>query len=266
MESEGTSRMRIVSGTLCVVLLVVAAMGRADPPVTVHVGDPVVDGSILEPYQNEWTFSYQNPGEDPVRAGRWTDDLQRKIVSGRSVMVRTQVALYDKRDLKVVTVNTFEAKTMAPISMDWSMASGRLGFNHREFSGAHVKFRRRPRIRKMGDEPGQLTEGEATLEVPPFDFFGGMYGLLLAALPLREGLSIRLPAIEEDKEALSWVEVHVQGQSSVAAGKGRTVNAWVVNAQTHDGPMTFWLIRKPPYIIKLEFRPVDGPAWVYSMV
>ena len=258
--------MRIVNRTLCVVLLIVGAAGRADPPITVHVGDSVVDGSILEPYQNEWTFSYQNPGEDPVKAGRWTDDLRRKIVSGRSVMVRTQVAIYDKKDLKVVTVNTFEPKTMAPISMDWRMDSGRLGLNHREFSGTHVKFRRRPRIRKMGDEPGTLTEGEATLEVPPFDFFGGMNGLLLAALPLREGLSIRFPAIEEDKEALSWVEVRVQSQSRVAAGKARTVKAWVVKAETHDGPMTFWLTRKPPYIIKLEFRPISGPAWVYSMV
>ncbi|MFI5197017.1 MAG: hypothetical protein ACHQJD_00205 [Thermoanaerobaculia bacterium] len=255
-----------MNGTLCVVLLIVAAAGRADPPITVYVGDPVVDGSILEPYQNEWTFSYQNPGEDAVKAGRWTDALQRKIVRGRSVMVRTQVAVYDKKGLKVVTVNTFEPKTMAPISMDWSMGSGSLGLNQREFSGTHVKFRRRPRIRKMGDEPGNLTEGEATLEVPPFDFFGGMYGLLLAALPLREGLSIRFPAIEEDKEALSWVEVRVRGRSRVAAGKARTVEAWVVTAETHDGPMTFWLTRRPPYIIKLEFHPVGGPAWFYSMV
>lgn len=257
--------MRFENRALFVVILLAAAVSRADSPVTVQVGDPLVDGSSLQPYRNEWTFSYQKPGEAAVKAGRWTDALERKTVDGRSVMVRTQVALYDKKDLKVVTVNTFESRTLAPISMDWSMNFGKLGFNHREFSGSHLTYRRRPRIQKIGDEPGEVTEGEATLETPPFDFFGGMYGLLLAALPLKEGLWVRLPAVEEDKEILSWVVARVGGRSRVDSGKGKTVEAWLVKAETHDGPMTFWLTKDPPYIIRLEFRPDGGPAWIYSM-
>ena len=243
--------------------MAVSALLWAAPSVqattTLRVGDGRVDGSFLKPYRNAWRFTYRKPGAPPVDMGLWTDELRERQTGGRRVLVRTQKALYKKRGIRTTTVNVFEPKTLAPLSMDWELDGG--NFNHREFDGARVRFRR------LTTPPGGvLQQGQATLETPPFDFLGGMYGLLAAALPLRPGFTARIPSIDERDEVLRWVDLRVRGLHRVEAGRRGSVTAWLVEARTPDGSMTFWLTKDAPYVIKLVFDAAKGGVWTYTMV
>jgi hypothetical protein len=246
-------------GVLLAAALPVAQAAVANDPVTLRPGDARVDGLVLKPYRNAWRFTYRKPGAKAVDMGLWTDDLRETRWRGRRVMVRTQEARYNKRGVRTTTVNVFDPKTLAPLAMDWKLDEG--NFNHREFEGAQVRFRR------LTTPPGGvLQEGTATLEAAPFDFLGGMYGLVAVALPLRPGFTAKIPSIDEREEVLRWVDLTVRGKGRVAAGRNRTVSAWLVEARTPDGPMTFWLTKDPPYVIKLVFNAAGGVVWTYDMV
>jgi hypothetical protein len=137
-------------------LLPAARFTAATEPVTLRPGDARVDGRVLKPYRNAWRFTYRKPGAKPVDMGLWTDDLRESRSGGRPVMVRTQEARYNKKGIRTTTVNVFDPKTLAPLSMDWTLDGG--NFNHREFEGARVRFRR------LTTPPGGvLQQGTATL-------------------------------------------------------------------------------------------------------
>jgi hypothetical protein len=92
----------------------------------------------------------------------------------------------------------------------------------------------------------------AELPHPVYDFNGGMYGVLLASLPLKQGLKGTLPAIADQDNTLSIEPFEVLRQEPVSAGAHGTVTAWVVDsARPGNYTMRFWLTRTPPYIIKL---------------
>lgn len=240
-------------------VLTTAPQSFAIDSVILRLGDPRVDGSFLQPYRNAWRFTYRKPGAKAIDMGLWTDDLRESRVAGRPVLVRTQEAIYNKRGIRTKTVNVFDPRTLAPVSMDWDLDSG--NFNHREFAGARVRFRR------LKTPPGGVLEqGQATLDTAPFDFLGGMYGLVVVGLPLRAGLTARIPAIDERDEVLCWIDLIVKGQDRVDAGQGKAVHAWLVDARTPDGDMTFWLTKDSPYVIKLVFNASDGGVWTYTMV
>jgi hypothetical protein len=43
--------------------------------VRVKLGDPIVNGSILKPYNNVWKVVYAFPGKEPFLVGTWSDDV-----------------------------------------------------------------------------------------------------------------------------------------------------------------------------------------------
>jgi hypothetical protein len=236
-----------------------AADSPARRPATLRVGDPRVDGSFLKPYHNAWKYVYRKPGADPVEAGIWTDELREELSGVRPVLVRKQEQRDRREQVRTTTVNVFDSKTLAPISMDWKMDAN--NFNHREFDGPRVRFRR------LATPPGGvLQQGDVTLAIPPFDFLGGMYGLIAVALPLAPGFAAKIPALDERDEVLRWIDLRVTGKGTVEAGRGKRVRAWLVDASTPDGPMTFWLTKTPPYVIKLVYHAADGTVWTYTMV
>jgi hypothetical protein len=65
-----------------------------------------------------------------------------------------------------------------------------------------------------------------------FDFYGGMYGVLISALPLAEGYSTELPAFDTTRMAIDWVPVRVKGRETVESGPGKTKETWVVETPT----------------------------------
>ena len=186
-------------------------------PVRIQGGDPSVDGSFLTAYENRWTFAIRRSGQPDVEAGVWTDRMEEISVKGRPALRRTQVAEY-KKGIRITFVTTFEKPAMAPLGFDYSRSdTGET--RHIEFDGRTAKFHRAP---GSGKEPVQ--NYVATLDQNVLDFYDGTYGILLSALPLREGFDAEIPAFDSDRACVDWIHVRVSGKESVAAGASAAGN------------------------------------------
>ena len=107
------------------------------------------------------------------------------------------MADYAKYNIVTTYVNVFDPKNMAPVSMDFKR-SDTGEWAHRDFDGTLVKYQRGKSGYEAKNEAGQLELKESA-----FDYNGGMYGVLLAALPLTEGFKARFP--RSRKTATSWI-------------------------------------------------------------
>jgi hypothetical protein len=228
------------------------------PAEIIRVGDPGVDGSFLKPYKNAWKVVYAFPGKEPFLVGSWTDELATVEINGRHLLKRSQMADYAKYNVLTTYVNVFDSKTMSPVSMDFKR-NDTGEWAHRDFEGARVKYRRADSGDETKTQTGQLEMKEAI-----FDYNGGMYGLLLAALPLKEGLKATFPSLSEDRDELDWITVTVGKQELVDAGPGKQVMAWPVDTEgnyANKSHSIFWVTKQPPYIIKLVTTIPTG-KWV----
>jgi hypothetical protein len=214
----------------------------------VKVGDSSVDGSFLQPYKNAWKVVYAFPGKEPFLVGTWTDELATVEVNGLRLLKRTQLADYAKYNIVTNYVNVFDPKTMAPVSMDFKRSdSGE--WAHRDFESSRVKYRR-----GNSEEIAKTQNGQIELKEPVFDYNGGMYGILLAALPLREGLKATIPTLSEERDELDRVVVTIGKQELIDAGPGKEVLAWRIDTEGNYGNKShsiFWVTKEAPYVIKL---------------
>jgi hypothetical protein len=228
------------------------------PPTTIRIGDSIVDGSFLKPYKNAWKVVYAFPGKDSFLVGTWTDELAAMDVNGRHLLKRTQMANYAKFNIVTTYVDVFDPKTMAPVSMDFKRsATGE--WAHRDFDSARVKYRRGSPADETKNDVGQLEMKE-----PVFDYNGGMYGVLLGALPLKEGFKATFPMLSEDRDELDWITVAVGKQERVDAGPGKQVMAWPVDTEgnyANKSHSIFWITKEAPYVIKLVTTIPTG-KWV----
>ena len=233
----------------------VAACGAEAPP-RLEAGDPSVDGSFLHPYENEWTFSIQKRGGEPVVAGTWTDRVEPTTVGGRAALKRTQVAAY-RSGVRLTFVNVFDPKTMESLSADYTRSdTGET--RHLEYHGKEIEFRRSP---GTGDTPAQRYV--ATVDQRVLDYYDGLYGVLLDALPLASGFAALLPAFDTDRACVDWVEVRVTGREIVEAGPGKRANAWTVQVETKRyGSSTWWLTRDAPYVIQAKLVLPEGEGGI----
>lgn len=217
-------------------------------PLDIKVGDARVNGSFLKPYKNAWKVVYQFPGKEPFLVGTWTDELAPVASNDRHLLKRTQMADYAKYNIVSNYVNVFDPKTMAPVSMDFKR-SDTGEWAHRDFEGAQVKYWRGDSADEAKTRTGQLEMKE-----PIFDYNGGMYGVLLAALPLKEGFKATLPTLSEDRDELERVKIIVGKQELMDAGPGKQVMAWRVDTEgnyANRSHSIFWISQEPPYVIKL---------------
>ena len=233
-----------------------AVYSQTADPIKIKVGDTMIVGSFIKPYKNLWQMTFSRTGQDPIIAGTWSDEVVVIHLSGRSLLKRTQIANYPKRGITLTTINVFDPLTMAPISREFSRNDGT--FNHIDFAGASIKYRR---VELPG---GAAKEGEAHFDSPVFDFFGGLYGLLVTAFPLKAGFAASLPSLDENTDSVRWAIFRVVREEMVEAGPDRKIKAWVVETDD-NGPMTFWLTKEAPYVIKLVYVGPQG-TWTYTMV
>ena len=209
----------------------------------IAVGDPSVSGEALRPYTNLWEFTQQRPGGEPVVVGRWSDALEATTFEGRPAWKRTQLAKYTKNGNTIRFVDVFDRRTMEPYTFDYSRTS--------DGNTRHIDFRHERVAFRQTEKTGAPTEEKkATLDRRVFNFYG-LYGVLVSALPLREGFRAEIPALDTDTMAIDWVPVRVAGRQTVDAGPGKTADAWVVETPTKlYGKMTWWVTKNPPYVIK----------------
>jgi len=248
---------------LCLTFALLPGGSAAGAPTRLEGGDPSISGAFLKPYENRWRFSVQTPGKPPVEAGVWSDRMEEVSAQGRPALRRTQIAEY-RKGIRVTFVTTFEKGSMAPLAFDYSRSdTGET--RHIEFNGRTATFHRVP---GTGEEPAQ--DYVARLEHSVLDFYDGTYGILLDALPLREGFDVEIPAFDSDRACVDWIHVRVTGREKVPAGEGRTADAWVIQVETKKyGRSSWWLTREAPYVIRAEMTvsPGEGGATiVWTMI
>ena len=191
------------------------------------VGDGRVKGTDFRPYTNEWRVEVRDSrGTLLGLAATWTDELQIVRVDSTECLQRTQRAVFSK-DGTVVgtteTVNVFDRVTLAPRSRRFvkhAAAPGQEEETSVAFAGRSVHWTRTVN--------GKREDEQAELPEPVFDFYGGLYGLLFAALPLERGLSAQLPALAEDEPRPTSVEMNVTGEAEVDAGHLGKRHVWIV--------------------------------------
>ena len=215
----------------------------AGAPLTVHMGDHTLDGSFLQPYDNAWLYTVKLPDGQVRTQGIWSDHVQWTTVDGRKRMLRVQGTSFVTGASNVM-LNVFDPATLAPVTSESHNIDGTIF--RRTFEGAHVASVDLANA-KDSKEPRQ-----STLPEPVYDFNGGMFGLLMAALPLTEGLKGTIPAIADHEPSLSTEPFEVLREEEVAAGSRGKVRAWVVDsAKPGKYTMRFWVTKAPPYIIRL---------------
>jgi hypothetical protein len=147
---------------------------------------------------------------------------------------------------------------MSPVSMDFTRSdTGQ--WAHRDFQGTLVKYRRG----SSGDEAKTQT-GQLELKEPVFDYNGGLYRVLLAALPLKEGFKATFPALSEDNDELDRITVTVGKQELVDAGPGKQVMALPIDTEgnyANKSHSIFWVTKEAPYVIKLVTL-IPAGKWV----
>jgi hypothetical protein len=229
----------------------------------VEVGDASMTGSHLKPYTNLWKLTQQKPGGKVEEVGTWSDLLESTNYKGQPAMKRTQIAKYEKKGIQLTFVSVFDPKTMKPFAFDYSRSDNG--------NVRHVEFGPGVAIYRHTDATGvKPEEATAKLDRDVFDFYGGMYGVLISALPLASGYEAEIPALDTNKMAIDWVSVRVKGRETVPAGAGKKAETWVVETPTKlYGRMTWWVRKEPPYVIKavLEVpKSEDGSGEVAAVI
>jgi hypothetical protein len=215
------------------------------------VGDAKVSGSHLQAYTNLWIMTQQKPGGLAEKVGSWSDALEMTSYQGKPAMKRTQVANYEKKAIQLKFVSVFNPATMEPFTFDYSRSDNG-DVRHVDFIGDTVTYRH---TESTGAKPEEAT---VTLDRRVFDFYGGMYGVLISTLPLADGYTAEIPAFDTTKMAIDWVPVRVKGHETVEAGPGKRAETWVVETPTKFyGRMTWWVRKTPPYVIKARLEVLD---------
>jgi hypothetical protein len=209
-----------------------------------EVGDVGITGLHLKPYTNLWRLTEQKPGEAAEETGTWSDLLESTVYNGQPAMKRTQIAKYEKKGIKLTFVSVFDPRTMKPFSFDYSRSDNG--------NVRHVEFGRDAVIYRHTDSTGaKPEEAKVKLDRNVFDFYGGMYGILISTLPLTNGYAAEIPTLDTNKMTIDWVPVRVKGREIIPAGAGKKTETWVVETPTKlYGRMTWWVTKEPPYVIK----------------
>jgi len=220
----------------------------------IAVGDGTITGAKLKPYSNAWMFSFVKDGRKRDQ-GIWSDVLRYRDVDGKYLLERVQGMTYSN-GLSSVTINRFDPATLEPVYSEQHTPDGKVV--KRSFAGKHVELH----LTKAAGAPEEVTVTDLKSDV--FDFNGGMYGMLIAARPLRAGYSGTIPAVGEFDNNPVSIPFHVVRRETVEAGfKGR-MDAWVVDVGG-ENPMTFWISDGPPYILRLEL-PMSGGTAMYDII
>jgi hypothetical protein len=217
-----------------------------------EVGDARLTGSQLKPCTNLWKLTQEKPGEPAQEAGTWSDSLENTTYKGQAAMKRTQVAKYPKKGIQLTFVSVFDPRTMEPFSFDYSRSDNG-NVRHVEFQHETVTYRHTD---ATGVKP---EEARVKLDRRVFDFYGGMYGLLISTLPLADGYTTEIPTFDTTKMAIDWVPVRVKGRETVDSGAGKKAETWVVETSTKlYGRMTWWVKKEAPYVIKARLEVPKG--------
>ena len=241
--------------TLALSLLALDLVAQTPPGEVILPGDSRVDGSIIHAATNAWKMTGLTPGGRRDDGGVWKDTIEIVGEGGRRVIRRTQIDAGPEGTTTFVT--EADQQRLTPIRAEVTTPAGM----HRvlSFEPDHVH--------SVVTEPGKATrESDIAITRRVFDFNGGMFGLLIVGFPLQKDFSASFPVFDPRK-GMVWGKYTVIDRERVPAGKGRTIEAWVVEVQdpVRLSKMIFSLTKEPPYVIRLQ-EIGEGKFWTFDMM
>ena len=249
MNGMSSLRRALVAFPVNAVLLLATDSAAAETGQVTKPGDATVAAARLMPYDNAFVIRRTFKDGHVDSPGIWTDHLRVREVGGRMAFVRSQSLTYDD-GTSLVSVNVFDAVTLAPISNFQRTSSGRI--EKWTIDGTHVEGH------LTSGKPGDIEEiKKFDTVVPAFDFNCCMRSLIPAALPLRLGYSVTLPAIPmTSDDPATTVTYNVVGRERIPVRARGPLTAWIVETVQHsvqfgDVGIRFWIVDKAPFVLRM---------------
>ena len=250
--------------------LFVPAVVAAEQHAFARGGDARVDGTLIQAYKAKWKITGRGKDGTVKDGGTWSDSVQLVKLHDRDVLRRAQVWNYGSGT--ETFVNYVDRKTLLPIITEFTNTSGIYYRFEYSADARTVRYQRSPPL-KDDSAPYNIADpmeqGTVHLDVPVWDFNGGMFGLLIAAFPLEAGYAAKIPVfpLVEPNAHPAWVDFTVADKTTVAAGPGKTLEAWnvVANSPATKEVMRFALAKEPPYVIELR-QEWQGLDWTFELM
>jgi hypothetical protein len=247
---------------LILVASVSFAQARGGGAIRLKVGDAAIDGSVIKPYKNLFIQSTLMP-DGAVREENifWTDEVYLTNLQGRPLLKRVMMT-FRLEDNAILSSGEalFDPQTLAPVSSTETLSFDdywHMNFLQDGLSGSGVK---------ASPSPGRTLKFiRWKFREPAFDTYNSTFGLLFAALPLKEGFAATLPVVSDDKSAFELLTMHVLGQEIVQVGGGKKFKAFVVEDNAKTGKTVYWLMKEPPFVVKIrKEKIVKGQKLVFT--
>ena len=263
----------VTMGAMLAIAIIAPSRTRAQTVPTdtsvqsVRPGDGTVRGDAILPHTNRWIITYFTPAGaaipgGPGRVATWYDSVWVTPLAGRPALRRKQVLLGPGGTALETLESWADRRSMAPIRTEGRYAGGTASL--REYRASHV----------TGFDPDTAAPGgrkavDTTLAEPVFDFFGGMYDLLLSGFPLHEGYRARFPADlggARGGAALQWVTLTVTGREVIDTGTAGKAETWhVITGPLPVGRFEFWIADRPPYLMRMWYIGPRGGKQVWNV-
>lgn len=266
-------------GAANVVLAMLAGSPTPRAPLSAAHGDTVVirpgggfiDGRRVHPYTTHWRVTYQMPdgrmvAGGPRRTVSWYDTVTVSTDEGKRVLHRRQTLYAPDSVLLEVLDNWADARTMVPFRSQLSLTNKPL--TTRVYGGRRITG-----LDPDSTAPNGTRQVDVTVSEPVFDFYGGLYDVFLAALPLRPGLVVKLPTDDptaREGAGLMWTSLTVIGREAIATDTPRgRVDTWRVEAPAAGGVagvhFVFWIADEAPYLVRMWYVGPRGGRQVWDI-
>ncbi len=228
--------------------------------VTYTAGSAEVDGTIIQPYRNEWRVVSRALDGTETPAGRWTDSVDIILSGGDEVLRRTQIA-YDAEDNVVSRqVHLVNRSTMAPVASHL-VAGERIKHFDYNADGVSGFLLLNSHTRAI------LLNAQAR----PAAFDWEIAGVLLVAFQMQVGDEIRFPYFDFTPADIGddgtpgriqaetrWLTAVAQATEQIESEALGNVEALRVQTRQGNRTLTFWLTNSAPYILKLRSESPQG--------
>ena len=182
---------------------------------TVQAGDAAVDATHLRPFSLLRQLTLTR-GDTVKPFGRQSEQLTRAVLDGRPVLLDVQT--FETPNATTVDSSWMDARTVRPLRMRSTNPARIVSL---EFQGQRIRGGTTPSI-------GAATAIDQQLAARPFEW--NMFGLVVAALPLRVGYRTTMPVYLDRFGRVVWYAVEVVRDTSIVRTSGFRSPMWEVVA------------------------------------
>jgi len=224
----------------CILLIVFTPRLVTAQGDTVRVGPDARELNGLRYHDHFLATSVKRTHGDSILSDvRYAIDVRHETQGGRAVVHVTVGPLPDQPDPRVRITTLLDPRTTLPLHYEIHTTSGDM--IDADFQGTHVTGTRRLAA------DSAATKFDFTLPEPAF--LGAYEDAALDAMPLRIGMTLRVPVVSLSFTGGATVLPYVYRvlRRDTVQVNGHAIPAWVVESRDTVNTNTIWLIDEPPY-------------------